>query len=77
VPRADLHTFRNDGEDDVRFITGYDMPGFERFFEEFGFDASRPGAYESSISAETVRRVAEGCSRHGMILVPDGAPDAR
>jgi mannose-6-phosphate isomerase-like protein (cupin superfamily) len=72
VPRGVVHTFRNDGDDEVRTITGFEPMGFEAFFEEYGFDASRPSAFEASTSDETIQRVVEGCSRFGMIIA---APD--
>lgn len=70
VPRGTVHTFRNEAEENLRFITGYEPMGFEAFFEEFGFDASEPGAFEASLSDESIRRVVEGCHRFGMILAP-------
>jgi mannose-6-phosphate isomerase-like protein (cupin superfamily) len=74
VPRGVVHTFRNEGQEEVRTITGFDVPGFENWFEEFGFDDTEPGAYENSISEDTIRRVVEGSSRFHMIIVPP-APD--
>ncbi len=73
VPRGVVHTFRNDGDDEVRTITGFEPRGFEAFFLEYGFDAADPGAFEASVSEETIRRVVEGCSRFGMILSPEAA----
>lgn len=72
VPRGVVHTFRNDGEDEVRSITGFAPTGFEAFFEEYGVDVSEPGAFEASISEDMIRRVVEGCGRFGMII-----PDSR
>ncbi|MGZ4299838.1 MAG: cupin domain-containing protein [Solirubrobacteraceae bacterium] len=71
VPQGVLHTFRNDGDDEVRSITGFEPMGFEAFFEEYGFDATQPGAFEASVSDETIQRVVEGCSRFGMIIAPE------
>ncbi len=76
VPRGVLHTFRNDGEGEVRTITGFEPPGFEAFFEEYGFDAAEPGAFEASVSPETVQRVVDGCERFGMIIDPPVEADA-
>ncbi len=70
VPRGVTHTFRNEGEQVVHAITGYDPPGFEKWFEEFGYDTDQPAAYESSLSAETLARVAEQSVRYGMIITP-------
>lgn len=68
VPRGVVHTFRNDGEDEVRTITGFAPTGFEAFFEEYGVDVSEPGAFEASIGEEMIQRVVEGCARFGMII---------
>ena len=73
VPRGVVHTFRNDGDDEVRTITGFEPAGFEQFFEEFGVDASEPGAFEASVSDDTIQRVIEGCGRFGMII-PSAEP---
>jgi mannose-6-phosphate isomerase-like protein (cupin superfamily) len=71
VPRGVVHTFRNDGDEEVRAITGFDPAGFEAFFEEFGVDASRPGAFEASVSDEMIGRVVEDCGRFGMIIAAE------
>ena len=68
IPRGVVHTFRNDGEEEVRTITGFEPAGFEAFFEKFGYDAADPGSFEASISEESIRRVVEGCGRFGMII---------
>ena len=73
VPRGVVHTFRNEGDEDVRTITGFEVPGFENWFEEFGYDMSEPDAYEKSVSQDTIERVLEGSSRHHMIIVPQGS----
>jgi mannose-6-phosphate isomerase-like protein (cupin superfamily) len=70
VPRGVHHTFRNDGEEEVRTITGFEPAGFEAFFEEYGVDATQPGAFEASVSPETIQRVVDGCHRFGMIIDP-------
>jgi mannose-6-phosphate isomerase-like protein (cupin superfamily) len=68
VPRGVVHTFRNDGSDDVSVITGFEPQGFERFFVEYGVDVDEPGAFETSVSEETIARVVEGCAQFGMTL---------
>ena len=70
IPRGAIHTFRNDGDEEVRAITSFDPAGFERFFFEFGIDAAQPGAFEASVGEEAIRRVVEGCARFGMIIAP-------
>ncbi len=73
IPAGVVHSFRNDGAEEVRVITGFEPMGFEGFFREFGYDASQPGAFEASVSEESIRRVVEGCGRFGMVIA---APDA-
>jgi mannose-6-phosphate isomerase-like protein (cupin superfamily) len=70
VPRGVVHTFRNEGDDELRTITGFEVPGFENWFEEFGYDMTEPDAYERSVSEDTIQRVLKGSSRHHMIIVP-------
>jgi len=70
VPRGVVHTFRNDGDEEVRTFTIFDVPGFENWFEEFGYDMAEPDAYEKSVSQETVQRVLEGSHRYHMIIAP-------
>jgi quercetin dioxygenase-like cupin family protein len=70
VPRGTVHSFRNDGPDEVRVITGFEPQGFERFFLEYGIDAGEEGAFETSVSEATIARVVEGCAQFGMILAP-------
>jgi mannose-6-phosphate isomerase-like protein (cupin superfamily) len=71
VPRGVLHTFRNDGDQEARTITGYEPAGFEAFFEEYGIDTTRTGAFEASTSPESIQRMVEGCHRFGMIIPPE------
>jgi quercetin dioxygenase-like cupin family protein len=70
VARGTVHSFRNDGPDDVRVITGFEPQGFERFFLEYGVDVDEAGAFETSVSEATIARVIEGCAQFGMILAP-------
>jgi mannose-6-phosphate isomerase-like protein (cupin superfamily) len=74
IPRGTVHSFRNDGSDEVRVITGFEPRGFERFFLEYGVDADEAGAFETSVSKATIARVVEGCAQFGMILAPMEAP---
>jgi mannose-6-phosphate isomerase-like protein (cupin superfamily) len=76
ISRGVHHTFRNDGEQEVRTITGFEPAGFEAFFEEYGVDATEPGAFEASISPETIQRVVDGCQRFGMIIDPPAEAEA-
>lgn len=71
VPRGVVHTFRNDGDEEVRVITGFDPAGFEAFFEEFGIDVNEPGAFEASVSPEMIGRVVAGCGHFGMTIAAE------
>jgi mannose-6-phosphate isomerase-like protein (cupin superfamily) len=75
ISRGVVHTFRNDGDEEVRAITGFEPMGFEAFFEEFGVDATEPGAFEASVSDDMIGRVVEGCGRFGMILAAESASE--
>lgn len=70
IPRGTVHSFRNEGPDDVRVITGFEPQGFERFFVEFGVDVDEVGAFERSVSPPMIARVIAGCAQFGMILAP-------
>jgi hypothetical protein len=52
----------------------FQPPGFEAFFEEFGYDAAEPGAFAASVSEESIGRVVDGCARFGMILATQQEP---
>ena len=57
-----MHSFRNEGTDDVKVITGFEPQGFERFFLEYGVDVDEAGAFETSVSEATIARVIDGCA---------------
>ncbi len=73
VPRGVVHTFRNEGDTEVRTLTAFEPVGFEAFFSEFGINASEPGSFDASLSEESIRRVINGCSRFGMIIKGDAS----
>jgi quercetin dioxygenase-like cupin family protein len=70
IPQGTVHSFRNDGPDNVTVITGFEPQGFERFFVEYGIDVDEEGAFETSVSEAVIARVIEGCAQFGMILAP-------
>ena len=76
VPRGTVHTFRNEGDVEARTITGFEPMGFERWFEEFGYDTTEPGAREASVSDSTIARIIEGSARYGMIITPPAGQSA-
>jgi quercetin dioxygenase-like cupin family protein len=68
IPRGSVHSFRNDGAEEVRVITGFEPQGFERFFLEFGVAADAPGAFEDSVSETAIAQVVERCGDFGMVI---------
>jgi quercetin dioxygenase-like cupin family protein len=68
VPKGAVHTFRNRGETDTRWVTAFSPRGFEGFFADFGVPVERANAFEASVAEETIRRVVTECGRYGMIL---------
>lgn len=62
------HTFINNTDEDVVWITGWRPKGFEEFFRAFGIPSDEEGARERSTSEEVVRRVARECERYGMYV---------
>jgi len=70
VPRGTVHSFRNEGTEDVKVITSFEPQGFERFFLEYGVDVDEAEAFETSVSEATIARVIDGCAQFGMILAP-------
>jgi quercetin dioxygenase-like cupin family protein len=68
IPQGIVHSFRNEGPDEVKVITGFEPQGFERFFLEYGVDVDEPGAFETSVSEAMIARVIGSCARFGMIL---------
>ena len=68
VPVGEVHTFRNPTDGDVRWVTGWNPLGFQRFFAELGVDASEPDARARSVSEERIARVVAECGRFGMVI---------
>lgn len=68
VPVGAVHTFINNGTEDVLWVTGWRPKGFERFFRDFGISWRENDARERSVSPETLERVGREAERYGMIL---------
>jgi quercetin dioxygenase-like cupin family protein len=62
------HTFINDTETDVVWITGWRPKGFERFFRDFGIPAADADARNRSVGDQVVRNVVQNVERYGMYL---------
>jgi mannose-6-phosphate isomerase-like protein (cupin superfamily) len=74
LPAGTVHSFRNDGTDEVRAITAFEPAGFEDFFLEYGVPVDEPDAFERSVSEAMIARVVDGCAGFGMILAPQPVP---
>ncbi len=68
VPSGVVHTFINRGEVPCRFVSGWSPRGFEQFFHEFGIDANRDDARESSVSQDLVVKVMERSRDYKMTM---------
>jgi gentisate 1,2-dioxygenase len=63
-----VHTFINNTEENVIWITGWRPKGLQTFFRDFGIPATREDAQEKSVSAEIIQKVMESCERYGMFV---------
>ena len=68
LPPNTIHTFINNTEEDVVWITGWRPKGFQKFFQDFGIPIDHEGARERSISEEIIQRVVQECEKYGMYL---------
>jgi quercetin dioxygenase-like cupin family protein len=68
LPPNTVHTFINNTERDVVWITGWRPRGFEKFFSDFGIASDDAGAREKSVAPEMIQRVLQSVERYGMIL---------
>ena len=67
VPGNTVHTFRVQGDDPARFITGWEPQGFEQFFVEIGIAADEPNAFERSVDDEMIPSILESFVRNGAV----------
>ncbi|WP_367025853.1 cupin domain-containing protein [Methylococcus sp. ANG] len=62
------HTFVNNTEEDVVWITGWRPKGFERFFRDFGIPAAEQDAEHKSVADQVVQKVVQNVENYGMYL---------
>jgi quercetin dioxygenase-like cupin family protein len=62
------HTFINNTEQDVVWVTGWRPKGFERFFRDFGIPVQESLAREKSVTDQVVQNVLKNVERYGMYL---------
>ena len=68
LPLNTVHTFINDTEEDVVWITGWRPKGFQRFFEDFGFPEQDPGSRKQSTSESVIQEVVKKVESYGMYI---------
>ncbi len=72
IPRGTVHTFRNDGKVDAKFlvvISPAGPAGMQRFFEESFYPVTDRSAAPPPITEELVRRMTAAAARNGFELV--------
>jgi quercetin dioxygenase-like cupin family protein len=68
LPPNSTHTFINDTDEDVVWITGWRPKGFQRFFQDFGIPAHESNAQERSTADSIVQNVVQNVEGYGMYL---------
>ena len=68
LPPNTVHTFINDTEEDVVWITGWRPKGFQKFFEDFGYPVQEANSCEQSTSDSTVQNVVQKVEAYGMYI---------
>jgi len=68
LPPNTTHTFINNTEEDVVWVTGWRPKGFERFFRDFGISLSDAQSQEKSVADEVVQSVVQNVEKYGMYL---------
>ena len=70
LPPNTTHTFINNTEQDVVWVTGWRPKGFERFFRDFGIPVQESLAQDKSVADQVVQNVLKNVERYGMYLAP-------
>jgi mannose-6-phosphate isomerase-like protein (cupin superfamily) len=73
VPQDTPHTFENVTDADVRLMSIYSPPGFERYFSDMGIAADVPNARMASSDPKIIERIRTEASHYGMYFPP--SPD--
>jgi glyoxylate utilization-related uncharacterized protein len=68
LPPNTTHTFINNTDEDVVWITGWRPKGFERFFRDFGIPVAESQAEKRSVSDQVVEKVLQSVEGYGMYL---------
>lgn len=68
IPPTMVHTFINNTEENVIWITGWRPKGFQKFFSDFGISSAQEDAQEKSVSEKIVQKVMQDVERYGMFV---------
>jgi len=68
LPPNTTHTFINNSEEDVVWVTGWHPKGFQQFFQDFGIPAHEPQAQERSVAEGLVKDVVQNAECYGMYV---------
>jgi quercetin dioxygenase-like cupin family protein len=68
LPPNTSHTFINNTEEDVTWVTGWRPKGFQTFFRDFGIPADEADAQAKSLADEVVQKVVRNVERYGMYI---------
>ena len=68
LPPNTTHTFINNTEEEVVWITGWYPKGFQRFFEDFGIATHEAGAQQRSTAPDVIQRVVQRVQSYGMYI---------
>jgi quercetin dioxygenase-like cupin family protein len=61
-----IHTFINNTDEEVVWITGWRPKGFQKFFYDFGIPAPEENAREKSVANDLIQNVVERAVSYGM-----------
>jgi hypothetical protein len=68
LPPNTTHTFINNTEQDVVWVSGWRPKGFERFFRDFGIPTQESQAQEKSVADQVVQNGLKNVEHYGMYL---------
>lgn len=69
LPVNTTHTFINNTEEDVVWVTGWRPKGFQKFFQDFGIAADEPDARQRSTADDLIQKVVRRVESYGMYVV--------
>ena len=72
-----VHTFINNTERDVVWLTGWRPKGFEKFFRDFGIAVDEQDAFERSVAPTVVEQVVRNVEGYGMFIAASPPTPAR